>query len=172
MYHGVNANVKERANNLRYNNIIIAVATINIDRAGDNFAFMIADKDVIFHRLSKVDFLGDSYHKSGKAIYTLEYTYRDGDPIASLSDNELQTLFVDGLKKIGFVDNGNEITSFTLKRFPYAYVIYDLNHKANMTAIREYFGNQGVLLNGRFGNFEYHNMDKVIAESKETAVKI
>jgi UDP-galactopyranose mutase len=41
-----------------------------------------------------------------------------------------------------------------------------------MTAIRRYFNEQGVFLNGRFGNFEYWNMDKVIAESRKLAALI
>lgn len=167
MYQGIEDSVKEKADNLRYNHILIAMATVRVDRAGDNYAFMIADNRVIFHRLSKVSFLGGNYRQEGMATYMLEYTYRDGDPIAGLSNMELQRLFADGLMKIGFVENDKEIVAFTLQRFPYAYVIYDLGHKPNMTAIRAYFRNQEIVLNGRFGNFEYWNMDKVIEESKK-----
>ena len=161
--------IKPIVSQLKYNNIMIAVATISVDRAGDNFAFMIADKDCIFHRLSKLDFLGDNYHEYDTATYMMEYTYRDGDPLLELPDTELQKQFTIGLKKIGFLQNEAEVLSFTVKKFPYAYVIYDLYHKENMTAIREYFDKQGVILNGRFGNFEYWNMDRVIAESRHLA---
>ncbi|MDR0653844.1 MAG: FAD-dependent oxidoreductase [Synergistaceae bacterium] len=164
--------IKPVVGRLRYNNIMIAAATVSADRAGDNFAFMIADKDVIFHRLSKLDFLGENYHKDGTATYMLEYTYRDGDPVSDLPDNELRNRFSDGLKRIGFVRDEREILSFTLKRFPYAYVIHDLGHRENMRAVRAYFDGQGILLNGRFGNFEYHNMDKIIAESAKCAERI
>jgi UDP-galactopyranose mutase len=44
-------------------------------------------------------------------------------------------------------------------------VIYDLAHGENTAAIRAYFGKEGVFLNGRFGNFEYLNMDAVVSES-------
>ncbi|MDR3348949.1 MAG: FAD-dependent oxidoreductase [Acidaminococcales bacterium] len=172
LYKGIDEKTAERSRQLRYNNIIIAAATVGIDRAGDNFAFMIADKDVIFHRLSKLDFLGENYHQPGTATYMMEYTYRGGDPIAALPDVKLREAFTDGLKKIGFLQNEEEIISFTLKRFQYAYVIYDLRHRANMAAIREYFKEQGVVLNGRFGNFEYWNMDAVVAGSRKCAERI
>lgn len=171
IYNGTTTEVKERANNLRYNNIIIAMVTVKNDHAGDNYAFMTADKDVIFHRISKVDFLGENYSKDG-TTYMLEYTYRDGDLIANLPEDELKAQFADGLKKIGFIENDDEIMSFTLNYFPYAYVIYDLLHKENMTVIREYFKEQGLYLNGRFGNFEYLNMDRIIPESKKVAEQI
>jgi protoporphyrinogen oxidase len=161
--------VKPLVSQLRYNHIIIAAATVRADRAGDNFAFMIADKSILFHRLSKVDFLGENYSIPGTATYLLEYTYRDGDPTAALPDAELRKLFANGLKKIGFIADAGEITAFTLKRFPFAYVIYDLHHARNMAAIRAHFAARGVALNGRFGAFEYWNMDRVIAESRKTA---
>jgi protoporphyrinogen oxidase len=172
IYEGVDGEISARGKQLRHNNIMIAVATVRQDRAGDNFAFMIADKDIIFHRLSKMNFLGENYGISGTATYMLEYTYRDGDPTAALPDEELQKLFTEGLRKPGFVENADDVTAFTLKRFPYAYVIYDLAHRENMTTIREYFNGRGIYLNGRFGNFEYHNMDKVVVESRKAAMEL
>jgi protoporphyrinogen oxidase len=164
--------IKPVVSRLRYNNIMIAVITVNIDRAGDNFAFMIADKEVIFHRLSKIDFLGDSYHIPNTVTYMMEYTYQDGDSTADLPTEELKGRFMDGLKQIGFLANESVVVAFTLKRFPFAYVIYDLEHNRNMTAVRAHFASRGITLNGRFGNFEYWNMDKVIAESRLTAERI
>jgi protoporphyrinogen oxidase len=169
IYGGIDDSVAACARNLRHNNIMIAAATASIDRAGDNFAFMVADRGILFHRLSKLDFLGESYHQPGTVTYMMEYTYRDGDPIAGLPQETLQEHFTEGLHKIGLIQDADEILAFTLKRFPYAYVIYDLDHKANTDAIKDYFSGQGVYLNGRFGNFEYWNMDKVVAESRKMA---
>jgi len=167
IYKGIDEQVLACGRSLRHNNIIIAVATVSVNRVGNNFAFMTADQSVIFHRINKIDFLGESYHKEGTVTYMMEYTYRDGDKTAELSDDELKELFIDGLMKIGFVYNTSEVQAFTMKRFPYAYVIYDLDHKKNMAEIRKYFNSQGVYLNGRFGNFEYLNMDAVVAESRK-----
>ena len=172
LYKGIDDETSAIRNDLRYNNIIVAAMTVSEDRAGDNFAFMIADRDVAFHRLSKIDFLGEAYHKKNTATYMIEYTYRDGDPVSGMTDDELKELFTDGMTRIGFVKSQDEVVSFTPKRFPYAYVIYDLFHKQNMTKIRSFFSEQGVTLHGRFGNFEYWNMDKVIAESKILASNI
>ena len=36
-----------------------------------------------------------------------------------------------------------------------------------MEAIRAYYKSKGILLNGRFGSFEYWNMDRVLRESKK-----
>jgi protoporphyrinogen oxidase len=165
-------NIKPVVDRLRFNNIMLAIVTVKVDRAGDNYAFMIADKDVVFHRLSKVDFLGENYHKENTATYMLEYTYRDGDKFAELPEEQQQAKFTEGLQKIGFIENSEEIETVTIKKFPYAYVIYDIEHAENMRKIREYFADKNILLNGRFGNFEYWNMDRVISESKKTKERV
>ena len=172
IYEGIDLRIASCGRGLRYNNIMIAAATVEEDRAGDNFAFMIADREVVFHRLSKLDFLGESYHRDGTTTYLMEYTYRDDDATKDWDDEKLQVAFAEGLQKIGFIQSPKEIVSFTLKRVPFAYVIYDLCHKQNMSSIRSYFREQGVFLNGRFGNFEYWNMDAVVAESRKVAARI
>lgn len=157
------------ADNLRYNSIAICIVNVKKDYAGDNYAFMVADKNVIFHRISKLDFMGENYHIDGTATYMAEITYRKNDLNDKASDDELTQKVVDGLKTIGFIDSSDDVNFTDIKRFEYAYVIYDLNHRKNMDFIKEYFSKQGVYLNGRFGSFEYLNMDAIIRQSKNLA---
>lgn len=153
---------------LKYNSIIIAFVKTKKDLSGANFAFMTADKNILFHRISKMDFLGDSYKNDG-AAYMVEVTFRQGDWIDRLSEAELKQKITDGLKVVRFIDSAEKAEFINITKHQYAYVIYDLNHKKNMEAVRGYYGSQGVYLNGRFGNFEYWNMDKVLRESKKLA---
>lgn len=168
--YAVPKEIQEHVENLRYNSIIIAFVKTKKDLSGDNFAFMNPEKDIIFHRISKMDFLGEKY-QSGSASYMVEVTYRRGDYTDSLSDEVLKEKIADGILKIGFAEQKEEVEFVNITRHQYAYVIYDLNHKDNMEHIREYFKDQGIVLNGRFGNFEYWNMDRVIRESKEQCEK-
>lgn len=168
--YAVPKEIQEHVENLRYNSIIIAFVKTKKDLSGDNFAFMNPEKDVIFHRISKMDFLGEKY-QSGSASYMVEVTYRRGDYTDSLSDEVLKEKIADGILKIGFAEQKEEVEFVNITRHQYAYVIYDLNHRNNMEHIREYFKEQGIVLNGRFGNFEYWNMDRVIRESKEQCEK-
>lgn len=156
---------------LKYNSIIIAFVKTKKDLSGDNFAFMTADKNVLFHRISKMDFLGDAY-KSDGATYMVEVTYKQKDWIDRLSQEELEKKIVEGLQSIQFIEAPEEAEFINITKHQYAYVIYDLNHKGNMEKVREYYNAQGVYLNGRFGNFEYWNMDKILRESKNLAEKI
>lgn len=163
------AEVVSAAQNLRSNAIAISIVNVKPDRAGDNYAFMIADKNVIFHRLSKLDFMGGRYHKPDSATYMIEVTYRKNDRVDLMTDAELTAKIIGGLKEIGFIDGASDVNFTDLKRFDYAYVIYDLEHKENTTVLRDYFKQQGIELNGRFGSFEYLNMDAIIRQSKNLA---
>ena len=170
-YDNVPDQIKDHTLQLRYNSILIAFVKTKKDLSGDNFAFMNPEKSVIFHRISKMDFLGDEY-KSDGATYMVEVTFRKGDYTDSLSNDEIMTRITDGMIYLGFAENADDISLINITRHQYAYVIYDLSHKSNMTAIREYFTNEGVHLNGRFGNFEYWNMDKVLREAKNMAEEL
>ena len=142
------------------------------DYAGDNYAFMTADKNVKFHRISKLDFMGENYHIDGTATYMAEITYRQNDLNDKASDEDLIAGVIDGLERIGFIDSKDDVNFAELRRFKYAYVIYDLEHRKNMDLIKEYFSSRGIYLNGRFGSFEYLNMDAVIRQSKNLADEI
>ena len=164
--------VLDTADNLRYNSIAICIVNVKKDYAGDNYAFMVADKNVKFHRISKLDFMGENYHIDGTATYMAEITYRKNDLNDLATDEELTAKVVEGLETIGFIDSKDDVNFTDLKRFEYAYVIYDLDHRKNMDLIKDYFEKEGVYLNGRFGSFEYLNMDAIINQSMLLAKRI
>ena len=163
--------IMEAAQALKYNSLIIALVEVAQDMSGENYVFTIADKDVIFHRISKLDFLGANYHRDGTATYMIEITYRKGDIIDSISEPELRANIIRGLKKIRFITKDIDIMDMHISRFEYAYVIYDLMHKDNIIKVKSFFENEGITLHGRFGEFEYFNMDTIFRRSKDLAPK-
>lgn len=55
----------------------------------------------------------------------------------------------------------------------YAYVIHDIDYRENITAIKDYFRNvKGFELLGRWGTWNYNNMDLCIRDSMELVKKI
>ena len=172
LYEGVPEEVRSARDGLRYNSIIIAFVRTPYDLSGANFAFMIPDKDVIFHRISKMDFLGERYHRDSEATYMVEITYREGDYIDHMDQSEIESRISQGLERIGFAKAASDAEFIDVSYHKYAYVIYDLRHGDNMKIVRDYFEKEGVSLNGRFGNFEYWNMDRILRESKNLCEKL
>lgn len=163
----------QSAKNLKYNSIIITVVNINKDNLGKNFAVMVPDKNIIFHRVSKLDFLGDCYcAKDNSTNLMVEITYLKDSLLDKISNAEVERKIIEGLEETQFIDNCEQINFVETRRVEHAYVIYDLNHKKNIKLVRNYFAGRGIRLCGRFGEFEYLNMDSVIRHARDLSKEI
>ncbi|WP_060930176.1 protoporphyrinogen/coproporphyrinogen oxidase [Lachnoanaerobaculum saburreum] len=164
--------VIEAKDDLKYNSILIAFVRTPYDMYGEHYAYTVPDKNIIFHRISKMDFLGESYHRDGEATFMVEITYRDGDVFSNMTDDAIREKIAKGFVDINIAKNANDVEVLNMTRHKYAYVIYDLNHTTNIDVIRKYYRELSICLNGRFGNFEYWNMDKVLEESKKLSERL
>lgn len=162
-------NVSIAVKDLKYNSIVICILNLSNDNLGDNFAIMIPDKEIIFHRLTKVNFLMQgSIKEDGSTTLLAEITYRKNDLIDKMSNADIKSKTLNDLEKLGFIDTKDDCNYADIRKFEYAYVIYDLNHKRNMKTIKNYYEKElGIILSGRFGEFEYLNMDTVIRRSMQ-----
>ena len=58
--------------------------------AGNNFAFMVPEKNIIFHRISKLNFFGKKYSLKNRTIFQLEITFRKNDSIDKMSIEKIK----------------------------------------------------------------------------------
>jgi protoporphyrinogen oxidase len=159
--------VNQAARNLRFNSIAICCVRVARDHLGDNLAVTLADKQVVFHRLTKLNYFYPDVPHDGTSTLMLEVTYRPGDPTSKLSDEELLDRVVEGLARVRFIDRREDVLERTILRVEHAYVIYDLDHRRNTSLIRDYCRSQpGLWLHGRFGEFNYLNIDAVLRCSR------
>ena len=57
-----------------------------------------------------------------------------------------------------------------VKKIPYAYPVYDLEYKKNLTPVMNYVGAlTNIHTTGRQGNFRYNNMDQSIEMGRRMA---
>lgn len=167
-----NSKITKISNRLKYNSIIISIFKIRGDVAGNNFALMIPDKDIIFHRISKLNFLGKNYFKKNYTYFEVEITYQKGTKIDKLNKKSIFNSIFDGLKKLKFVEKKTDIKSYVIKKFKYAYIIYNLEHRKSVDSIINYFSRDGIYFLGRWGTWEYLNSDQVIYRAKIMSDKI
>lgn len=160
--------VKKRLTSLKYNSIYIAAVIVKEDFLGDNFSITLPDKEVIFHRISKLNFLGENYSAPGTSTLLVEVTFREGSYLESLDEEKIKNKILDDLRRIEFIKE-NEVIGVELRKFKYAYVIYDLDHRENVDFILNYLKKLGIYCCGRFAEFEYLNMDHVAERSKKLA---
>jgi len=159
----------EISEELKFNSIHIVMLQFENDRLTDQFALYIPDTDIIFHRLSRLNFLGDAYGaNSGVFNVMLEVTFRPESHLARLSKEEILEKCIEGMEKLKIATRGELIAS-EIQTFEHAYVIYDLNHRKNVDTILQFVGSKGITCHGRFGKFEYQNSDQVVKDSLDLA---
>tara|TARA_B110000211_G_C14091331_1_gene559323 strand:+ start:3880 stop:5190 length:1311 start_codon:yes stop_codon:yes gene_type:complete len=171
-YFQQKSKLKEVSSKLKYNSIIISIFNVKGNQGGDNFALMIPDRNIIFHRISKLDFLGKNYSLKDTTTFEIEITFRKGDKISKMSKKQIIEEILFGLKKLNFIRNKKDVNFYSSKKFEYAYVIYDLNHRKNVDFLKNEYAKQNIDLIGRWGSWEYLNSDQVINQSKILSKKL
>ena len=150
-----------------FNSIYIVMVHVKADTLGDNFAVYVPNKDVTFHRLSKLGFLGDAYvPDDGGSMLMAEITFRPESSLENVGGS-LKTSVVPDLVSQGFVED-NDVIDVVVRYEKYAYVIYDQITKK----CREGFRISQITRYppcGRSAEFEYLNSDGVVANSLELA---
>ncbi|MCX8043024.1 MAG: FAD-dependent oxidoreductase [Desulfobacterota bacterium] len=161
--------VRRAAAALRYNSIHIVALQCLRDNIGENFAVYVPDTKAIFHRISKVDFLGKYYCRVPEGSTVLaEITYRPNSYLADVSPEEIVCTVIRDFDRIGLIKE-NDIVTTDIRSFHYAYVIYDLAHRENTDKVLQYLSDLGIICCGRFAEFEYLNMDAVFEHSLRLA---
>lgn len=157
---------------LKYNAIHIIALHVRKDSIGDHFALYFSDPEIIFHRLSKLNFLGKSYTRpDGGSTLLLEVTFRPDSYLASLPVEEIQRRAIEDLASQGLID-ASDVVSAEVRTEEYAYVIYDLDHRKNADRVLSYLESIGISSAGRFAQFEYLNSDGVVENTLELARKL
>jgi protoporphyrinogen oxidase len=157
--------ILDAASKLLYNSIHIVVMQFEKDILLDQFALYIPDMDIIFHRLSRLNFLGPAYGEgSGKFNVMLEVTFRQGSHLGTLNESEIIEQCLEGLERLQIVTR-DQLVDAEVRTFEYAYVIYDIEHRSNVDKVINWANALGIHCHGRFGKFEYQNSDAVVGDS-------
>ena len=73
--------VRHSLSRLRYNSMWVGLVVFRKDRAGHNFAFNVPQEDVLFHRISKLNFLGED--PPAESAFLFEVTHGLGLTVRS-----------------------------------------------------------------------------------------
>ena len=158
--------VTEAVNDLKFNSLITIGIGVDKPRINDFSWIYIPDKDVLTHRVSFPSNYSPYVAPEGKSSVLAEITYREGDRISKMKDEEIIEKTIEDLDRLGII-NKEDVLLTTIHRFKYAYVICDLIYKKNLKIVLEYFNELGIDLIGRFAKWAYLNMDDVVKDAKD-----
>ncbi len=157
--------VVKASEELVYNSL--ACFNIGVDRAAisDKHWLYFPEKKYPFNRISFPMNLSPETVPKGKSSIVVEVTYRGAKPDAAETKEKVRA----GLVDAEILRENDKLEVFDALDFKYAYVVYDLNHRRNVNLIQTYLKTLGASPIGRFGEWEYLNMDKSILSGKRAA---
>jgi protoporphyrinogen oxidase len=88
------------------------------------------------------------------------------------SDEELIEHVLGGLIRHGVVDSAVPVVFADVQRFDHAYVVYTVGYEEQVEVVRGWAESMGIYPHGRFGAFEYVNVDGCVARSRELAARL
>lgn len=174
---GVPRDVHDAARGLKHN----VVHTVNIGLTGTDFRHpnvmhwvYYPGETTVFHRLSFPHRFSASMVPQGCASVQAEISESPHKPInrATLIDDTLA-----GLVRVGLLDEqdirpvaqrGRVAVAQVITLDP-AYVIYDHHHASHVQTMKHYLGTLDMQTCGRFGDWEYLNMDESVLAGKRAA---
>jgi protoporphyrinogen oxidase len=156
---------------LRYNSLITVMIGLDTDALPDYTALYYPDHDFKPNRVSFPKVFSPHNVPPGKSSLVAEITANRGDATWEMTDEALLNHVASGLARMGVISLKD--ICFSKVRFsPYAYVVYDLDYLRNVALVRDYFDELGLILCGRFAEFEYFNMDACVERALALAHKL
>jgi UDP-galactopyranose mutase len=119
-----------------------------------------------FHRLSFPANFSPHNVPAGRSSISTEVAYPAGGP----PDAEpAVAATISALKRAGILEPSDTIELVHVEAIAPAYVIYDLEHGAAVKTILDWLETVGIHAAGRFGEWQYFNMDHAMASGRRIA---
>jgi protoporphyrinogen oxidase len=122
-----------------------------------------------FHRLSFPANFSPHNVPPGKSSISMEIAYRPGAPPDA--DESVRTS-LDALRAARILERGDHIELIHAEAIAPAYIIYDLGHSTAVETVVSWLRSVGVRPAGRFGEWQYFNMDHAMKSGRAAAEAI
>lgn len=159
--------VRRAAGSLVYNSLVCV--SVGVKRPGitDKHWVYFPEEKFVFNRVSFPMNFSELTTPVGRSSILVEVTHREDH-----ADVEyIKEKVYEGLIKTDIIKDRDIIEVYDVSHFKYAYVIYDLNHRNNVGIIHAYLKSNNIIPIGRFGEWEYFNMDKAVLSGRRAAVQ-
>ncbi|HYX35355.1 MAG TPA: FAD-dependent oxidoreductase [Oligoflexus sp.] len=126
-------------------------------------------EEFIFHRISFPRSASAKTCPPGTSSVCYEISSSKHRPLRVHVREALIQATIDGLVKAKIMRPEDEVLATDVLNIDPAYVIYDLDHEKNVKTIHDYLMSLDIHPRGRFGDWQYYNMDHSILSGKRIA---
>jgi UDP-galactopyranose mutase len=124
--------------------------------------------DSVFHRIFVQGNASPHCNPKGGFGLTCEITYSPSKPLPCEGQELIDRCIADCIK-VGIINKDDAIWAANQVDMPYAYVVYDHARKQHVETIRAWLGARGIVLAGRYSEWEYYNSDHAFIAGKKAA---
>lgn len=159
--------IRKTAGQLRYNDL--SLIYLFFDRPQvikENWIFF-PEMEFSFNRLSEQRSFSSFMVPEGKTVLCAEIT----NPAInkSLNETEMVALVIKDLIKAKIIKEEKDVADKEVIRLKNIYPIYDLTYKENLNRVLDFVDSQGIIALGRYGLFNYNNIDHCFDMAKKCA---
>ncbi len=161
--------ILDAASKLRYRDLVVVTIMLNRESVTDLTWMYLPGRDIPLGRIHEPKNWSASMAPEGKTHIVAEYFCFQGDSIWNQNNEDLTSLTVKHLVKLGLIKE-SEVFDSCVYRAPKAYPLLEVGYEKHYSQLLEYldkFTNLHIL--GRTGMFKYLNMDRAIESGIETA---
>lgn len=128
-------------------------------------------EDTVFHRIFVQGNASPYCNPPGGFGLTCEITYSEYKPLPCDGDALTQRC-IEECRRVGIINEDDPIWAANQVDMPYAYVVYDHARPQNVKTIREWVASKGIVLSGRYSEWEYYNSDHAFIAGKNAAEEV
>lgn len=161
--------VREAVRSLQVNPINVITLGYRGEDKNQFTAVYFADPDYLPNRVSSPSVFSPENAPEGCFSLQAEITFPPGDGYLAMSDAELVQHVHNGYIAAGLIEPGVVPVFEDIQRLKYAYVVYTHGYEKAVETVREWAKSQGIYIHGRFGSFDYLNVDGCVIRSLELA---
>jgi len=166
--HDPPEDVSKAAGSLAYNSLVCVNIGVKRPDIIDKHWLYFPEEEFVFNRMSFPMNFSEHTTPRGRSSILVEVTHRE----TSVDPEGIRERVIEDLRKTEIITDGDEIEVCDTSAFKYAYVIYDLDHEKNVGIIHEYLERSNIVPVGRFGEWEYFNMDKSLLSGRNAASRM
>jgi len=166
--HNPPEEVSKAADSLVYNSLVCVNIGVKRTDIIDKHWLYFPEEKFVFNRASFPMNFSEYTTPRGRSSILVDVTHRED----SIDHDRIRDRVIEDLTKTNIITERDEIEVCDTSSFKYAYVIYDLDHRKNVGIIHDYLESVNIIPIGRFGEWEYFNMDKAIMSGKKAASRV
>lgn len=164
--------VRDAVNALKVNSINVVTLGYRGEDKNKYTAVYYADPEYLPNRVSSPSVFSPKNAPEGCFSLQAEITFPPGNGYLSMSDSDLVQHVHNGYVASGLVEALNEPIFQDIQRFEHAYVVYTNGYEKNVQIVKDWAKSLGIIIHGRFGSFDYLNVDGCVIKSQELASEL